>query len=457
MLDLINDRGAAMNKKLKFLTFSSGNFANTLAYQVLGNRVQFYYIDILGLAPAVAGIVWTIFGIWNMVNDPLMGQVTDRTRTRMGRRVPYVFFGAIPLGLSFFFLWTPPTTSPWVTAAYFFVMLFIFDTLYTITIIAYNALFPEVATTMPDRISLSTFREVLAVIALLLSYIAAPILSETLGFVWMGAIIGALIAIGYLITVIGVKEAPVSKDEKTEGILQSLKIVLSSFAFRLFVVFNLMKEYVFLILGATLPFWRKYVLGIQGPGDVFGINLGAGDQEAILLGLPFILCIPALMIWQRFVPRIGPRQAWLLSNLLFIPGLLVMTFARNFYSGLLGTVLIVPGLSGYLILPLPLLSEVIEDDERRHGVKRAGMFFGMNGGIVKAAFSMQGLLFAAVFSVSGYVAGAEIQSESAIWGISFLIGITPLISIIISTLSLWKFPLGRETTGKASISEATAV
>ena len=131
-----------MKQKLKFFTFSGGNFANTLVYQVLGNRVQFYYIDVLGLNPAVAGIVWTIYGFWNMINDPLMGQLTDRTRSKMGRRVPYILFGAIPLGLSFFFLWTPPQTSPFVLAAYFFIMLFIFDTLYSLTIIAYNSLFP---------------------------------------------------------------------------------------------------------------------------------------------------------------------------------------------------------------------------------------------------------------------------------------------------------------------------
>ena len=70
-----------MNKILRFFTFSGGDFANTLVYQVLGNRVQFYYIDVLGLNAAIAGIVWTIYGIWNMINDPLMGQLTDRTRT----------------------------------------------------------------------------------------------------------------------------------------------------------------------------------------------------------------------------------------------------------------------------------------------------------------------------------------------------------------------------------------
>ncbi len=428
----------------QFFTFGGGNFANTLAYQVLGNRVQFFYIDILGLSPAIAGTVWTLYGIWNMINDPLMGQLTDRTRSKFGRRIPYIYFGAIPLGLSFFFLWTPPTTSPWIMALYFFMALFIFDTLYSLTIIAYNSMFPEVAQSLAERISLSTIREILAVIGLLAAYIVAPILSDSIGFVWMGAIIGALVAIGYLITPLGLKEKPIPADEVHVSMWDLLKIVLGSIPFRYFVGFNLMKEYVFLILGAMLPFWRKYVLGIQGPGEVFGMKLGAGDQEAVLLGIPFILTIPALLIWQRIVPRIGSRKAWIIGNLLFIPGLVMMMLANDFYTGLIGTVLIAPGLAIYQLLPLPMLSEVIDDDARKHGYRREGIFFGMNGGIVKAAFSMQGLFLGAVFTAAGYVAGAATQTESAVWGIRFLIGGTPLISILISWLLLWKFPFGRE-------------
>ena len=63
-------------------------------------------------------------------------------------------------------------------------------------------------------------------------------------------------------------------------------------------------------------------------------------------------------------------------------------------------------------------------------------------------FSFQGMLFAVVFSISGYIAGQFVQSENAIWGIRFLIGITPIISIIISSLLLWKYPLGREKKEK---------
>jgi glycoside/pentoside/hexuronide:cation symporter, GPH family len=432
-----------MKRTLFHVSYSMGNFANTIAYQVFGNRIQFYYVDVLGLPAAAAGLIWFIFGLWNAVNDPLMGQVSDRTRTRWGRRVPYVFFGAIPLGLSFFFLWTPPSHSPLILAAYFLFILFLFDTLFSLTQIAYNALFPEVAPTLRDRVDLSAAREILATIALLLAYILAPIMAERVGYLWMGALMGVLVAAGYLISMIGVREKVENIRGDSVGLVPSLKIVLSSRPFRWFVGANLGKEYIWLALGASLPFWRKYALKITSDAQIFGMTLSPGDQEALLLGIPILFCIPCLLVWRPVVPRLGPRRAWILASFVFIPGFLVMIFAEGFYAGLLGTMLVAPGLAGSMILPFPVISEVIDDDAARHGYRREGIFFGMSWGIVKLAFSAQGILFASVMTASGYIAGSEIQPDSAVWGIRFMIGITTILASLGVGYCMYRFPLGR--------------
>jgi GPH family glycoside/pentoside/hexuronide:cation symporter len=430
---------------LKFISYSFGNFANTIAYEVFQNRIKFYYVDVLGVSSALIGTLWAIYGLWNAINDPLMGQLSDRTRSRFGRRVPYVMFGAIPLGLSFFFLWTPPTQSPFVLAAYFLMILFIFDTLYSLTIIAYNALFTEVAPTPRDRIDLSATREILATIALLLSFILAPIIAEEVGYFTMGAIMGVLITAGYLIAMIGVKEKPINPDEKQMSIGESLRAVLGSVPFRWFLGANIAKEYIWVALAGQLPFWRKFALGITGEIDVFGISMSGGDAEAVLLGLPIVLTIPALLIWRPIVRRIGYRKAWIIGAFTFIPGLLVMTFANSFYMGLAGTLLIVPGLASTMIMPFPIISEVIDDDSQKHGISREGLFFGMNGGIVKLSFSFEGIFFAFVTGLTGFVAGSDVQSESAIWGVRFLIGVMPIIACLLIAFCMSRYPLGRET------------
>ncbi len=435
-----------MKRTIKYISYSMGNFANTIAYQVFGNRIQFYYVDILGLNAATAGVLWTIYGLWNAVNDPLMGQVSDRTRSRFGRRVPYVALGAIPLGLSFFFLWTPPGQSPWMLAAYFLMILFIFDTLYSLTIIAYNALFPEVAPTVRDRVDLSATREILGTIALLVSYILAPILAEEVGYLMMGAIMGGLIAVGYMIAMIGVKEKPIDETkEENLGLGASLKTVMSSIPFRWFLGANIGKEYIWLVLGAMLPFWRKYALGIQAPVSVFGAELGPGDAEAVLLGLAILLAIPCLLIWRPIVLKFGYRRTWIIAAFTFIPGLAIMGFANNFYTGLAGTLLVAPGLAGSMIMPFPVIAEVIDDDAQKHGFRREGLFFGMNGGITKLAFSAQGVLFASIMSAAGYAAGEVVQTPSAVAGIRFMISGTAIIASLLIAYCMWRYPLGRES------------
>jgi GPH family glycoside/pentoside/hexuronide:cation symporter len=172
--------------------------------------------------------------------------------------------------------------------------------------------------------------------------------------------------------------------------------------------------------------------------------LGAGDAEAILLGLAILLAVPCLLIWRPLVPRLGYRRAWIAGAFIFVPGLLVMALAQDFYSGLAGTLLVAPGLAGSMIMPFPVISEVIDDDAGQHGYRREGLFFGMNGGITKLAFSAQGVMFASIMSAAGYVAGQTVQSASAVNGIRFMIGGTPILACLLIAFAMWRYPLGRD-------------
>lgn len=434
-----------MRRITKFVSYAFGNFANTIAYEVFQNRIKFYYVDVLGVSSALIGTLWAVYGLWNVINDPLMGQLSDRTRSRFGRRIPYVAFGAIPLGLSFFFLWTPPTHSPLILAVYFFIILFIFDTIYSLIYVAYNALFPEVAPTPRDRIDLSVTREVLGAVALLLAFILAPILAESVGYLAMGAIMGVLVAAGYLVSIIGVKEKKVPENEENMEMGASLRAVFGSVPFRWFLGANVAKEYIWVALAGMLPFWRKYALGIQAPIDVFGMKLGGGDAEAVLLGVPILLCVPMFFIWRPIVARLGYRKAWITGAFAIIPGLLMMALAHDFYTGLLGTLLMVPGLTSTLLMPFPIISEVIDDDAKRHhGVSREGLFFGMNSGLTKISFSLEGIFFALIMGATGFVAGSDIQSEAAIVGTRLLIGGVPILASLCIAFCMWRYPLGRD-------------
>jgi len=90
-------------------SFTTGSLGVALSYQAFGTYIQFLYIDILGLKASLVGIGWSLYGIWNAVNDPLAGYWSDNTRTRWGRRIPWIVGTFIPVGLFFYLLWVPPS------------------------------------------------------------------------------------------------------------------------------------------------------------------------------------------------------------------------------------------------------------------------------------------------------------------------------------------------------------
>ncbi len=415
-----------------------GLFGYTLSYQAFSNRVQFFYIDVLGLGAAAVSTIWFLFGFWNAINDPLMGQLSDRTRSRWGRRVPYLRFGAIPLGIAFFLLWVPPQgANKAVTIAFFLLAIFVFDTLATLMTMCLNSLFPEITTTLEERARLGAARETMSAASLILAFLLAPILSTRLGYPAMGAVIGAIAALTLAASVIGIKEDPSRQGEQQMGILQSIRTTFANKPFRWFLGSALMREFNYITLAATVPFWRKYVLMIQNPSLVFGVRLGPDLQEALLLGIPFVLIIPSLQLWRVLTARLGGRRTWIIACLSWIPGLIVIYFAQNFYVALLGTALVAPGLAGYLMLFVVTLSDITDYDARITGQYREGSYFGIAGLFMRLAFSLQALLFASILQPSGYVPNLPLQPATAVSAIRFIMAGAPLIACLISATCLY--------------------
>ncbi|MEK7785688.1 MAG: MFS transporter, partial [Chloroflexota bacterium] len=437
------------------LLYASGSLGVALSYQAFATYIQFFYIDILGVKASLVGIGWSIYGIWNAVNDPLAGYFSDNTKTRFGRRVPWIASTFIPVGLLFYLLWVPP--SPLIQGGqtplfvYFMVVVLIFDLIWTLITMNWTALFPEMIADEKERASVSGWRQVFSIFGLLIGVALPPVLvgADWSGRGGMALTFGIITSAAFGISLLGSKENPAIQQEEQPPFLPALKATFNSSSFRWFLAANLHKEFIYSIMTASIPFWAKYVLRVQGPVTAFGVELDAGLQNSLLLGTAFIMALPGVPIWTAVAKRWGGRRGWQVSQATFALSMVLLFLANDFFQGVISTSIVGLSLAGLLVFPDLLISDVIDEDETVVGARREGMYFGVNGFIIRFAFTMQGITAAVILGLSGYVASTPdnlypIQPAPAVFGLRFMTAAIPILASVIAIWTLQRYPLHGE-------------
>jgi len=414
------------------LAYSSGSLAAIISYQAFVTFVQFFYIDELKLpAMLVATVGWSIYGVWNAINDPLAGAISDRTRTRWGRRIPYILFCTLPLALTFALIWTPPFKGAGqsnLLFAWFLLFILLFDGLWTVVVLNWTALFPEMYQSLEERAQVSGLRQAFSVIGLLMGAALPPLLYSRFGWGTMGLVIASVTALFFFISLLGSRERPELRSE-APPLGFALKATLKNRSFLAFAGANILIQFSFLVLQATAPFYAKHVLQ------------ASPNQTSVLLATPFVGAMLFLFPWTKIIVRLGPRGALMLACLLFAAPWLAFQVISDFTSALIAVATAAIGLAGLLMLPDIVISDVIDEDELNTGARREGIYFGINGFLIRLAFVLQGWAMGAVLTVTGYDPSLALQKPSAIAGLRLLMSYVPIVGLLGALACLLFYPL----------------
>jgi len=425
----------------KKLLYSSGSIGSSLAHQALSAYLYFFYVDVSRMAPAVVSLGLVLYSLWNAVNDPLLGFISDRTRTRWGRRIPYVVAGALPLGIAFYLVWVPNTFfgSGVPPLWYFLAVTFLFDFFYTLVVLNWTALFPEMFPSLEERAQVSAWRQLFGLIGLAAALGGAPLIYSSLGWPAMGLLFGGLTALTLGLSVLGAREDP-SKRGEDVGLVEAVKLTVVNRSFVSFALTSFLIQLVFALLLAALPFYVKYVLQLESVA-----------LTALQAGL-ILVTVVSLLIWRRLAVAWGPKRAMQRSILLFAAALLLFWFPQSLEGAVAATAAVGLGLGGILLLLDVLLSDVIDEDALRSGARREGMYFGVHALILRLNISVQGLIQGAVLTATGYNAALAIQPDSAILGIRLLMTVIPIAIALAALFALSFYPLAGERL--AAVKEA---
>jgi len=414
------------------LAYSFGAVATALSYQAFSTYVIFFYVDVVKLPPYLAVIGMIIYAIWNAINDPLAGYISDHTRSRFGRRIPYIALGAIPFGLVCFLLFVPPFTGigqVFSLFLYFVIFICLFDAFYTITILNWSSLYPEMFPSLKERSQVNAFRQSFGMVGLIIGVALPPMIYGSLGWGWMGAIFGVIISFSLLITLLGSKEHLQYSREKQLPLWASFRATLKNRSFLTFAFSNLFVQYSFTIILASVPFFVKYVL-----------DLGPRHTTAILAAA-FLCALPMLFVWERIVDKVGAKKSFMAAILLLAIFLLPLFLVKSFWATLLSAVFVGIGLAGFILIVDILLSDIIDEDELKTGTRREGIYFGANAFICRFAIALEAASIGMVFMLAGYNPYVFTQTREFLLGLRFLIAGFPTLALILAFVIIWFYPL----------------
>lgn len=421
-----------MNRMRDF-AYSLGNFSAAILGQTVSAFAIFFYVDVLKVPAKIISIAMLWYGIWNAINDPLFGQISDRTKTRWGRRIPYILWLTLPLCVAFALLWMPPYPegASHSLCVYYFVVMFLFDALFTIVVLNWTALYPEMYPELEDRARVSAIRQILGILGLIIGVALPPVLYSTIGWKAMGILFGFLGLVTMYASLYGAREHPELAGEGL-GLLESLKATFVNASFMTYVVPAMLIQYTFVALQAVIPFYAKYVLR------------ATEFQTSLLLGVLFVMAIPFAYVWGKIIARLGPKKSLIRSCIWYGAVLLGFFLAKTYIQGIVVCLFLSFGLAGIMVLLDIFIADVADEDEVRTGARREGMYFGVNGFMIRLGISVNAIIMGAVLDRSGYAPGLEVQTSAAIAGLRVLMSFVPVCAIALALLILRHYPLDGE-------------
>ena len=406
-----------------------------------GALLPIFYQDYLGLTAGWIGLASIIYAVWNAVNDPLFGYLTDSTRSKHGRRIPYMRFTAPFLALTFILVWfAPPQAGQQAVFWWMLISMLLYDTCYTIIGLVYSALLPEVTESDAERNGLQISSSLFGLLGILLGFLIPdffrPKAGTSLSFLplQISMIVMAISSMLLIIaTTLKVKERPEFHTvDQPIALLPALRYTFTSRAFLVLVAANFMSILMnALILGAIF-YLADYVMKIS---------------TMVLLAFLFIPLIIGVPVTTLIRARLGVVQTQqLLLTIAGIGLLLIIVLPTPLIP--LCVALAGFGLSGPQTLTNVLFAQVADEDELRSGVRREGAFFGVNALITKPAQSIALALSPFILEAAHFVTREQNsgqiflnQPASAIFGIKTIAGLVPGLALLVGALILFLYPL----------------
>ena len=413
--------------------YAVSNLGYSIPYQAFSAVVLFFYTDVKNLAPSTAATIMTVYAVWNAINNPIIGHWSDQTRSRWGRRLPFIRFGMIPYVLSFAAIWLVPydaQTDQYAVALWFLVSIIVFEALGTAVMVSgHLSLLAEMFPDYQSRVDVAVRTNWIQTVGLFIGGALPPILATSIGYPLMGIVFAAITLAALMIGLRGLYEQPTIPAAPVP-FFDAVTAVIANKGFVSILLAQMMRYTATNTMTIGMFFYVKYSL-----------NADSG-QTTLILASAFVSAAFFLPIWRKHVAlRFEPRTSMTIAYATLAVSVIPLYYAPNLTYGILAAVIVGIPIAGTLLLGDVVLADVIDEDEQRNGARREAMFYSISGAGTALSATLSAAYFGLITAQYGYDPLLEQQPATVAEGFRVFMCSLPFIAGLLAVVAIRFYPI----------------
>jgi len=406
--------------RLKSFNYAIGMFGTSIPINMLKSFAFIFYVDGLGMTTVQFSLMLLIYTFIDALDNPVYGFLSDRTRSRWGRRRPWLVIGTPLLVLGLIAFYSPLAFLAGNSLVVYCMLFYMLTgTLDSVINANYGALFPELFRDDVSRANTNALRQAFQLVAMIISIALTPMVTKALGYSLTAILYGLLGGGVILYMAFTSKETKVRTDEQKPKLWDSIKSLLTNQKFWIAGFANAFYSAAMSLVLASMPFFVKYALNLSG------------SETTFLLAAVLLIAIGCVAVWARWVKKYSLMPVWRASLLALAVAFIPLYFANSLISGILCSALVGFGFAGVITTMDLIGAKIMDEDTQKHNLRREGIISNALGFMNRLNGLFTSVAFYLVFILYKYESGTNPgpQPDQAA---RFLLTIFPPVLMVIS-------------------------
>ena len=403
------------------IVYGLGTLGISIGVETFGAFAYFYYVDYLGLAFSLAALVRTIYAVWDAVNDPVFSYFSDNTRTRWGRRRPWLLMSVPLFALSFVMIFFGPVSQGEQRPLFWYLLgiTLLYETIITIVGVNYNALFPELFRSIPERVRAGAYNRAGLIIGLTIGLAVTPIVFRQLGFQKMALVYAALAGSLLFVATARHREDPSYQTAVIPGPWAIFREIARGRAFWLYALTLTIFAFAVNLFPFAIPFYSKYSLGAEE------------GATALLFAASLAAALGSVPVWVKLFHRWGTAAVFIRAIAVIIIGSLCLGLVPNVATAIVAVGIFGVGWGGCQVCFDVIRAGLVDRHYHLTGQRSEAAYYSLLGFGIHLSGVLQGVAMLIIGILFGYVSG-DLPGPQPGNAFRFLISVFPAASLLLA-------------------------